>query len=141
MDFFKRIGQVLASFLYTPLYTGCMYLLFVLPTMWAASLSFWKMLFAILIIGGIAESCILFLQSFGLIPFVWIVKKNKISLSVSMALCVIFPLYDIFSLWRVLLEHRVRGVLVALFLSVLLLQFIFTSVLRILNFYEETREE
>jgi len=64
-----------------------------------------------------------------------------ISLSVSMALCVIFPLYDIFSLWRVLLEHRVRGVLVALFLSVLLLQFIFTSVLRILNFYEETREE
>lgn len=123
----KVIGQILASLVYTPLYTGIMYLVIVLPTMWIITLSFWKMLLAIVFLGGITEALIMLLQTLGLLPYSWITKNNKVAYVTSMILCVVLPLYNIFTLWRIGLGHGTFGIVAALILSGLLLQFVFGS--------------
>lgn len=62
MKAIKFIGQVLASLVYTPLYTGIMYVAIVLPAAWILSLSFWKMVVAFIVFGGFIEGLIHVLQ-------------------------------------------------------------------------------
>ena len=127
MKVLKGVGQILASLVYTPLYTGIMYLVIVLPTIWIITLSFWKMLLAIVVLGGIIEALITLLQALGLLPYSWITKNNKVAYVTSIILCVVLPLYNIFKLWSSMLGHGTLGIIVALILSGFLLQFIFVS--------------
>lgn len=137
MKAIKVIGQILASLVYTPLYTGIIYTVTVLSTTWIITLSFWSMILAFFVEGGIIVGFISLLQAIGFIPFVWIVKKNPISLAISVGLCVIFPVANIVSLWRTLLGQGVWGIIMAVVLSLMLLQFIFASVGGVLTAYRE----
>lgn len=125
----KYLGQILAAMLYTPLYTGVMYVAILLPFSWVMSLSFWKMIIAIVVLGGLIEGLITFLQMVGLMPFAWIVKKNKVSFWLSVGLCVIFPILNVISLWRVFLQHETIGIITAIILTIMFLQFVYGSIL------------
>ncbi len=125
----KYLGQILSAIVYTPLYTGIMYLAIAYPFSWVMSLSFWKMVVAILVLGGLIEGLIASLQTFAMMPFAWIVKNNKVSFALSTGLCVILPICNIVSLWRAFLGHGAFGVVVAIILSIMLLQFVYGSVL------------
>ena len=137
MKVLKGIGQILASLVYTPLYTGIMYLVIVLPTIWIITLSFWKMLLAIVVLGGIIEALITLLQALGLLPYSWITKNNKVAYVTSIILCVVLPLYNIFKLWSIMLEYGTLGIIVAIILSGLLLQFVFVSLFGIYGIKNE----
>lgn len=125
----KYLGQILAAMLYTPLYTGVMYMAILLPFSWITSLPFWKMVVAILFLAGLVEGLIAILQTIGLIPFAWIVKNNKVSFGLSIGLCVIFPILNVISLWRVFLQHGAMGIITAIILTGMFLQFVYASVL------------
>lgn len=140
MKVLKGIGQILASLVYTPLYTGIMYLVIVLPTIWIITLSFWKMLLAIVVLGGIIEALITLLQALGLLPYSWITKNNKVAYVTSIILCVVLPLYNIFKLWSSMLGHGTLGIIVALILSGFLLQFIFVSLYGIYGIKNEIQK-
>ena len=140
MKVLKGIGQILASLVYTPLYTGIMYLVIVLPTMWIISLSTWKMIIAFILLGGIIEGVIAILQVLGLMPFAWIVKNNRISFGISVSLCILFPIFNVVMLWRILLGYGGWGIFAALLLTGLFLQFVYGSVLGIVGIKEETEE-
>ena len=141
MKALKIIGQILSSLIYTPLYTGIMHLAIVLPTMWIISLSTWKMIVAFIFLGGIIEGMITVLQVLGLMPFGWIVKNNRISFWLSIALCVLLPLYNVIALWRILIEHGGWGIFAALLLTGLFLQFVYGSVLGIVGIGEKNEEK
>lgn len=51
MNMLKCLGQILASLIYTPIYTGIIYTVTVLSTSWIITLSFWNMIIAFLIEG------------------------------------------------------------------------------------------
>ena len=140
MKALKIIGQILSSLVYTPLYTGIMYLAIVLPTMWIISLSTWKMIIAFIFLGGIIEGVIAILQVLGLMPFAWIVKNNRISFGISVSLCILFPIFNVVMLWRILLGYGGWGIFAALLLTGLFLQFVYGSVLGIVGIKEETEE-
>lgn len=129
MKVMKSLGQVLAALIYTPLYTGIMYVAILLPFSWVMSLSFWKMIIAFIVLGGLIEGLITFLQMVGLMPFAWIVKNNKFAFGISTGLCVLFPILNIISLWRSFLGHGTMGVIIAIVLSLMLIQFVYGSVL------------
>lgn len=125
----RYLGQVLAALVYTPLYTGVMYMAILLPFSWVMSLSFWTMIVAFIVLGGLIEGLIAFLQMVGLMPFAWIVKRNKAALWISTGLCVIFPILNIISLWRMFLGHGTVGIVAAVILSIMFIQFVCGSVL------------
>ena len=137
MKALKYIGQILSALIYSPIYTGIMYYVIVIPFVWVVSLPFWKMILAFLFLGSIVEGIILVMQSFGAYPFSWIVKDNKVSLCISVLLCILFPLWNIYTLWKILLEHGTMGIVTAIILSGLLLQFVFGTVLALVEFSEK----
>lgn len=124
MKFLKSVVQVLSAIAYAPIYVGIMYLAIAYPTVWILSLSFWKMVLAIVVLGCIIEGLVALLQSIGLIPFAWIVKHNKVAYYVSLILCAVLPLCSIYCLWDALLDCGKAGIGVAIVLSILLLQFL-----------------
>ncbi len=129
MKAIKFLGQVLAALIYTPIYTGIMYAAIALPLGWIMSLSFWKMIFAIIVLGGLIEGLIAFLQMVGLFPFAWIIKGNKVSFWLSTGLSVLFPVLNIISLWGFLLAYGTTGVVFAIIVSIMLIQFICNTLL------------
>lgn len=138
---FKYILQVLSAFLYTPLYTGIMYLAIVFPVYWILSLSFWKMVVAIVFLGGVIEGLRAFLQTAGIFPFAWIVKGNKFALGISSALCVISPILNAVMLWRLWLGHGAFGILIAVVFSLMLLWFAVTSIIVLFNCYNDFQDQ
>lgn len=131
----KRILQTICALLYTPIYTGIMYVAIVYPIMWVLTLSFWKMIVAIIILGGLIEGLIAFLQSIGVLPYAWIVKQNNFARWISMVLCVLLPLFNGFSLWASLISHGLWGIVCAIILSIMLIQFVIGSIVCISGFY------
>lgn len=129
MNVLKSIGQILSALIYTPLYTGVMYMAMVIPTIWIVTLSFWKMIAAIVVLGGIIEGLVMLVQTIGLMPYAWIVKENKVAFWISIALCVVFPILNVISLWRMLLTHGGLGIFTAIILTLIFLQFVYGSVL------------
>ena len=134
MKIIKGLGQILASIIYTPIYTALMYLVIVFPLSWIMSLSFWKMLLAFIVLGGIVEFCIILLQTIGLLPYKWIVKDNRIALGVSLLLCIVLPWINVCMLWESLLGHGTFAVVIAIVLTAALLHFIFVSVSGMIRF-------
>lgn len=125
----KYLGQVLSALVYTPIYTGIMYFAIVFPVSWVLSLSFWKMIIAFLVLGGIIEGLIVGLQTLGLFPFAWIVKNNKVAFGISTGLCVIFPILNIIAIWREFIGYGAVGIIASIIITLMLLQFIYGSVI------------
>lgn len=129
MHVIKYIAQVLSSLIYTPIYTGLMYIIICFPTMWILELPLWKMILAFIFFGGIVvEGIICLMQTIGLLPFAWIIKSNKTSFVISIILCIIPPILNIISIWMVCVKYGARGFGAATMLSILLLQFIYGSI-------------
>lgn len=137
MNTLKYVGQVLSSIIYTPIYTGVMYLLIVFPFMWIVTLSFWKMVIAVIVLGGIIEGVVMLLQTLGILPYSWIVKNNRVALFISIALCVLLSLYNVYALWKALIGFGAFGIISAIILSLMILQFVFGSITGMLSFYDE----
>jgi hypothetical protein len=138
MKAIKYLSQILAALIYTPLYTGIMYLVIVLPVLWIVHLSTWKMIVAFIFLGAILEGIITILQVLGLIPFTWIVKNNRVSLLISVAACVLLPLYNIVSLFMILSKYGDFGICTAFVLTGFLVQFIYMSVIGIIGIKGES---
>lgn len=128
MNVIKYIAQVLSALIYTPIYTGLMYIIILFPTMWILDLSLGKMVLAIIFFGAILEGIVMLLQIIGLTPFMWINKNNKTAFIISTILCAIPPFLNIISIWMVCVKYGVRGFIAAIILSILLLQFIYGSI-------------
>lgn len=124
----KYLAQILTALVYTPIYTGVMYLAIVFPVTWIISLSTWKMILALLFLSGLIEGIIMLLQMLGLLPYSWIVKDNKISLAISVGLCVVLPLYNIYSVWRIIWGHGSWAIVAGLIITFMILQFVLTSI-------------
>lgn len=141
MDCIKKIGQILASLIYTPLYTCIMYMAIVIPIVWIVTLSFWKMLAVLIIFSGILEGLVLLLQFLGLMPFSWIVRENKVSFWISVILCICLPICNVISLWKILLEHGDSGIVAAILMTLMFIQFIYGSILSLYGLKDKDEEK
>lgn len=128
MKTLKYITQILTALVYTPIYTGIMYLAIVFPVMWIISLSTWKMILALIVLSGLIQGIIMMLQTLGSLPYTWIVKENKTSLVISIGLCAILPLYNIYSVWRILLGNGTWAFIAGVIITFMILQFVLTSI-------------
>lgn len=125
MNTLKYIGQILASIVYTPLFTGIMYLAISLPIAWIASLSIGWMILAIAVYIGINEILLITLHSLGMIPYGWILDDNKISFVISLILCILLPLNNIVQLWTTpICEERTTRIILSVIMTGGLLHFI-----------------
>lgn len=140
MKAIKYLSQILAALIYTPLYTGIMYLVIVFPVLLIVHLTTWKMMLAFIFLGGILEGIIYFLQVIGIVPFTWIVRNNRVSLWISVAVCVLLPLYNIVSLFMILSKYGGFGIFTAIVLTGILLQFICISFVGIISVKGENTE-
>lgn len=86
---FKYIVQIFAAMAYTTLFSYVVYLITVLPIAFFMSLSWWKLLIAILILGGIIEGIKAAALVFAFIPYVWILKKNTIALVLTLFILIV----------------------------------------------------
>jgi hypothetical protein len=99
------------------------------------------MVLAIIFLGGIIELLINLLLVYGFIPFYWIVRRNKIALGISAAICLLLPSYYIYLLWQTCSDYGVWGIIAAVILSACLLHFIFASLACLFAMYKEGDEE
>lgn len=95
------------------------------------------MLLMFVVLGGLLEGIISLLQIFGVLPFVWITKENRVSLVISIVICALLPLYNIYSLWQSLYGQGTWAIVIAIILSIMLLQFIFVTVMGLLGINEK----
>ncbi|MBQ4367998.1 MAG: hypothetical protein II786_07935 [Muribaculaceae bacterium] len=133
MKAIKYIGQVVASLIYTPIYTSIIYFAMTFAFLFAISLPTKWMVIVFIFFGGIIEVLIYVIQVLGLLPYAWIVKQNKTSLTISVGLCSMLVLYFIYCIWKVFLDFDTAGIITAVILSGLLLQFLFMSVVGIIG--------
>ena len=73
------------------------------------------------------------LHIFGLLPFAWIVKENKTSLITSVALCVLMVIYLIVCVWMLFLDYGIVGIIAAVIITGMLLQFMLQSAIGIIG--------
>lgn len=140
MKVLKYLGQLVAALIYTPLYTQIMYLVTAIPVIWIATLSFWKMVMALIIVSAIIEGVIVALQILGLMPYAWISKGNKVAMGISVTICTLLTLYNIYKVWSILLQYGgASAIIIAIIISGLLLQFLYISVFGIIGMAEETK--
>lgn len=127
----KYLGQLLAAFLYTSLFTGIMYLIITIPLAFVISLPWWGMLLIILIGGGILEGLIEILGTLGLIPYAWITDNNMLATWISIIIAVLNVGINIYHLWAFLLGQGTWAIIFGVVATALLLQFIYKIVVGI----------
>lgn len=141
----KKLAQVLSVLIYTPFYTGVVYLAIVLPIGLLSTLSFWKMVIASIVFTGLIHGIIALVQSFGLMPFSWIVKGNKVALCAASVLCALFPALNILQLWQSLLRQAATAgtavavviIVVAVVITINLVLFAYSSITTLRSLYRE----
>ena len=137
----KYIGQIIAAILYTCLFTGIMYLIIVLPLGWILSLSTWLMILLFIFLGGLIQAIQTTLVSYASIPYIWIVKKNIVSLSLSILLIVFNMFRSCVMLWNDLSKQGVIAIVFAIVVTIIIILFIVGSVSGIIGYYNETKYE
>jgi hypothetical protein len=131
----KYIGQVLASLVYTPIFTLILYLLVALPFIYLISLPTKWMILALCFVGGVVEMLLVFVKALLLMPYAWIAKNNKCAFGLSLALCVLILLAYIVSAWIRLWDLGGIGIISAVVITGMLLQSIVMSVIFIVDVY------
>ncbi len=133
MHTLKYIGQTLAALIYTPIYMYLIYLLIYMAFGWIVTLEIGWMIFLALVFGGIAIGLFFIIQAFVLFPYYWIAYKNLTATFISVSLCVLFFIYDLYRLWDLFLEYHTRGGIAATIFSIILLIVVLNSVRTILG--------
>ena len=141
MKAIKYIGQILAAIIYSPLYTGLMYIIVVFPLAWILKFSFWKALVAFIIFGGVVEGLMNLLQTIGIMPYYYIIKKNNVAYYISLILCVLFPLLNIIHLWYNIWGGSTKDFLFVIIVSGFLIQFVLGAVFGIVHLHYKIEED
>ena len=127
----KYFGQILASLVYTCLFTGLMYLIITIPLAFIITLPWWGILLFILIGGGIIEGIIHIFGTLGVAPYMWIAKYNSVSTTIAILLVLFNVGCNIYRLWVSLMGQGTWAIIFGVVATVLLLQFIYTAILGI----------
>ena len=136
MKVLKYIGQILAAFIYTCIFTGIMYLVITIPIAYIISLPWWGILLFIFIGGGILEGIIQVLGALGILPYAWITKDNIVSTGLSVLLVLFNVGINIFNLWHVLAGNGKWAIVFGVVVTVMLLQFVYVAILGIVTSYK-----
>ena len=140
MNILKYILQIIVALLYTSIFASAAYLITVIPVAWIMSLSWWQFLLVVFIAGGIIEAIISSLNVLIMIPFVWIVNKNVVSLVLCILSFVINAIGFIINIWK--FEHEgVWQFLCLLIISALILQIFYVAGIGCLSAYFDSKND
>ena len=133
MKTIKYIGQLLAALIYSPIYVCILFVTVVLPFAWLLSLSTKWMIIALFFLSGIVECLVLLVRFIGLIPYVWILDKNKYAAGLSATICALLPLRYMYDVWVRFLNFGTTGIVAAIIISIFMLQAVIMTVMFILG--------
>lgn len=136
----KYLGQIIASVIYTCIFTGIMYYLITVPLAFILTLPWWGILLFIFIGGGILEGIITMIGTFAMMPYVWIAKKNIIAATISILLVLINVGGNIYNLWRSLSGNGILAIIFGIVVTVMLLQLIYVAISAIIASYHDITE-
>lgn len=128
MSSLKYIAQIIASFIYSPIYVGIMCAAILFPVGWILSLPTFWMVLVLVLFGGFIEGLISLLTSIGMLPFAWIVDNNKVSALICTILILGLSGFGVYRVWDVLLDYGILGIIVAIIISSMIIQYLFVSV-------------
>lgn len=137
MKTLKPIGQVLAAFVYTCLYTGLLYLILVLPIALYLSLSTKMMVLVAILAGGIIEGILIGAQVLIMMPYAWIVRNNMVALIVSICLVLFNLIRSDVMVWQSVQGHGTSGIVIAVIITLLILQAIITTIIGLVSVHSE----
>ena len=131
------MGQILSAFFFSLLYSVFFCVLILLTEHWILSRTgwTWEVIFAIMIITAIFEWIIKKMDIIGVFVYTKTVRKNIISMIVSLGICIYIPSYNIYKLWCRLIDKGTWNIVLAVGLSLILFAFICSSIADILEAY------
>lgn len=135
----KYLGQILCSFLYTELFSILVFAIVIFPTVFVLSLSWWQMIIAILLLGGIIMAIRVFAYTSLLMPYHWINKNNGVATVISIILLAVNFIRYGYNVWTCD-GHGIWVILFCLFVTYELLSF-FVSALPILILAYDNKEQ
>ena len=136
----KIFGQIIAAIVYTCLYTGLLYLILVMPMAWYLSLSTKAMILVAIFLGGIIEFVLIGAQVLIMMPYAWIVKENVVSLVVSIGLVLFNLIRSDIGVWKSVSGTGSTGIVIAVIITLLILQAIITTIYGLLSVYSSSKE-
>lgn len=139
MSALKFLGQILASVVYTFIYTGIMYLVIVFPLAYIISLPWWGILLVMMFFGGLLQGLIHILAGSGMLPYMWIVNKNIVATIISVVLILINVGSNMIRVWSAIGGGGTWAFIFGLAVSVLLIEFIVMSIFGITAIYSESK--
>lgn len=139
MSALKFLGQILASVVYTFIYTGIMYLVIVFPLAYIISLPWWGILLVMMFFGGLLQGLIHILAGSGILPYMWIVNRNIVATIISVVLILINVGSNIIRVWSAIGGGGTWAFIFGLAVSALLIEFIVMSIFGITAIYSESK--
>lgn len=139
MSALKFLGQILASVVYTSIFTGIMYLVIVFPLAYIISLPWWGILLVMMFFGGLIQGLIHILAGSGMLPYMWIVNKNIVATIISVVLILINVGSNMIRVWSAIGGGGSWAFIFGLAVSVLLIEFIVMSIFGITAIYSESK--
>lgn len=139
MSALKFLGQILASVVYTFIYTGIMYLVIVFPLAYIISLPWWGILLVMMFFGGLLQGLIHILAGSGILPYMWIVNKNIVATIISVVLILINVGSNMIRVWSAIGGGGTWAFIFGLAVSALLIEFIVMSIFGITAIYSESK--
>lgn len=133
----KYLLQIIASGIYTCIYTGIMYLLITISLGYVFTLPWWGILLAILFGGFIMELIIAMFTGFGMIPYRWITKDNLIATWIAILLVLFNVGANIYNLWKAAWGNGTWPIIFCIVASVILLHFIISTINGIMVIYNK----
>ncbi len=138
MKALKSIGQVLAAIVYTCIFTGLLYLVLVLPLAWLLSLNTKVMILLLILLGGVLQFLIFGAQVLLMMPYGWIVKNNIVALVMSVGLMLFNLVHSDIMVWKSMSGHGTSGVVVAVIITVLIIEALFMAITGVVSVYSES---
>ena len=139
MSALKFLGQILASVVYTFIYTGIMYLVIVFPLAYIISLPWWGILLVMMFFGGLLQGLIHILAGSGILPYMWIVNKNIVATIIAVVLILINVGSNMIRVWSAIGGGGTWAFIFGLAVSALLIEFIVMSIFGITAIYSESK--
>ena len=127
----KYVLQILASLVYSYLYTAIMYIVVVLPLAYIISLPWWGMLLVIFFAGGIIEGLTNLLGGIGSVPFFWIVKKNVVAKFLSICVVVSNLGYCTITMWKHIWGNGFWAIILGIVVTIMMFQLAYVTYIRI----------
>lgn len=137
MKVLKKIGQILASIIYTCLYTGVLYFIVMLPMVWIMSLDTKIMVLVLLLLGGVITAIQGFLGLILVYPYRWFCKENKAALIISIVLVIINLTINDVMIWRIVGSGGVSGITFGIIVTILFATAAFWAVSGIIGLSSE----